>query len=121
MEVVLDTNFIISCVKKKIDFLEELEKLGFKVLLPREVLQELKDLKMESYHPDRVAIDIALELFEKRKVKKITLGKKPVDLGLIEIGKKGAYIATLDNAIRRSVPNKIIISEQKNNVAIERS
>lgn len=120
MEVLLDSSFVISCIKKKIDFLDELEKLGFKVLLPREVLQELKDLKNESYHPDRVAIDVALELFEKRKVKKITLGKKPVDLGLIEMGKKGVYIATLDNAIRRSVPNKVIISEQKNNVVVER-
>ncbi|MEM4271110.1 MAG: hypothetical protein QXO70_03380, partial [Candidatus Pacearchaeota archaeon] len=72
MEVLLDSNFIISCVKKKIDFIEELEKLGFKVILPREVLQELKDLKMESYHSDRVAINVALEMFEKRKIKKIT-------------------------------------------------
>ena len=31
MEVILDTNFIVSCVRRKIDFLNELENLGFKI------------------------------------------------------------------------------------------
>ena len=47
MEAVLDTNFIVSCVKKKIDFISELENLGFKIVLPKEIFQELKDLRFK--------------------------------------------------------------------------
>src|SRR3989344_6674083 len=111
MEVLLDTNFIISCILKKIDFLEELEGMGFKILLPREVLQELKDLKKErTSHDERVAIDVAFKLFSSsRRVKKTTLGNNIVDDALIEKGKDGFYIATLDNGIKRQIPNRIII------------
>jgi len=71
MEVLLDSNFIISCVKRKIDFVSELELLGLKTLLPREVVQELKDLRLNSKHDDRVAINVALEMFGNTKLKKL--------------------------------------------------
>jgi len=121
MEVILDTNFIISCIRKKIDFLSELEQQGFKVILPREVLQELKDLRLNVVREDKVAIDVALEIFSKRSVKKSTLGKRTVDEGLILLGKQGAYIATLDAAIKRSVPNSIGLSLAGNSILIQRS
>lgn len=121
MEVILDANFVVACVKKKIDFLEELEKLGFKVLMPKEIFEEIKDLRLNSDHNTKAAVEVALELFKKRKIKSMTLGNKPVDEGLIEFGKKGAYIATLDGAIKRVVPNKVVISEAGNNLEIERS
>jgi rRNA-processing protein FCF1 len=121
MEAILDTNFIVSCVKKKIDFINELEGQGFKVLLPKEVFEEIKDLKLNSDRATKVACDVALEIFRKRKVKNVTLGDRQVDEGLIEFGKKGAYIATLDGQIRRQIPNKIGISEAGNNILVERS
>lgn len=121
MEVLLDSNFVISSVKRKIDFITELEGLGFKVLLPREVFQELKDLKNELSPADKSAIEIALKLFEARKVKKTTLGNKNVDLGLIEKGRKGAYIATLDQAIKKEIDNKVVINSSSNNITIERN
>ncbi|MEI6849516.1 MAG: hypothetical protein WCK29_00610 [archaeon] len=121
MEVLLDSNFVISSMRKKIDFITELENLGFKVLLPREVFQELKDLRTSSTPADKSAIELALKLFETRKTKKTTLGNQNVDLGLIEKGRKGAYIATLDNAIKREVDNKVVIDASSNNVSIERN
>lgn len=121
MEVVLDSSFIISCIKKKIDFVSELEILGFKVALPREVLQELKDLRLKSKHDDRVAIDLALQMFENRKIRKLTMSGGKVDDKLIEIGRQGAYIATLDAYIKRSVPNRVVISTAGNKLAVERS
>lgn len=121
MEVVLDTNFIVSCVKHKIDFVSELEGMGFKVLLPKEVFEEIKDLRLNSDHSTKVAAEVALELLRKRKVKSMTLGDRQVDEGLIEFGKRGAYIATLDGVIKRQVPNKIVISEAGNNLVVERS
>ena len=120
MEVILDSNFIISCLKRKIDFLLELKLLGLKPILPREVLQELKDLRLKLKHEDKIAIDLALSLFEGTGIKKMKLGNRTVDMGLIDKGKKGIYIATLDSAIKRIVPNKVVISDSQNKLVVER-
>ena len=120
MEAVLDSSFIISCIKKKIPFFEQLKEKGFKIVLPREVEQELKDLRFNVAHEERTAIDLALELFISQKIKKMTLGKRTVDEGLINLGKKGAYIATLDVAIKRSIPNCIFILDAQKSIGIER-
>jgi len=120
MEVLLDSNFIISCIRKRIDFIDELEALGFKVALPREIVQELKDLKSKVGHEDRAAIAVALKMFENSKIKKIKLGNGKVDDKLIDYGKKGAYIASLDAYIKRSVPNKVVINAASNKIVVER-
>ncbi len=122
MEVILDTNFIISCIMKKIDFLSELEGKGFKILLPKEVADEMKDLKMRQgqSREERIAIDTAFEIFEKRKVKRISIGGRKVDDELIKMGKEGAYIATLDRGIKRQVPNRVVILNSKNGIGVER-
>ncbi len=120
MEVLLDSNFIVACVKKNIDFMEELAGLGFRVVVPREVVEELKDLRLNVSHNDRAAIDIALARFASEKFEKAKLGKRTVDEGLIAKGKQGAYIATLDAAIKRVVPNRVTISASQNALQIER-
>jgi rRNA-processing protein FCF1 len=120
MEVMLDSSFILSCVRKKINFLDRLEELGFKVIIPREVLQEMKDLRQKVTRDDRVALDISLKLIESRDIKKVGIGAGKVDEKLILLGKKGMYIGTLDNYIKRSVPNKVCIESSKNDLIIER-
>ena len=123
MEVILDTNFIISCILKRIDFLSELEGLGFRIKVPREVLQELKDLKKEgrTSHEERVAIDVGFDMLGKKNIKKMKLGGKNVDDGLISRGREGFYIATLDRVIKREVPNRVVILVAQNKLGIERS
>lgn len=119
MEVLLDSSFIISCVKKNIPFLDQLEENGFKVYVPHEVIEELKDLRLSVRREERNAIEFALDLFEKRKVKKIKLGHKKVDHGLIEKGVQGMYIATLDREIKHSIPKKIVIFDAQKRVGVE--
>ena len=121
MEVLLDTNFIISCILKKIDFISQLENKGFKIVVPREVLQELKDLKFNGRTSgnERTAIDVALDVLYSKKVKKTTIGEGKVDDLLIKKGKQGVYIATLDAGIKRQVPNRIVIFNAKKEVGIE--
>jgi len=118
----LDANFIISCMRRKIDFFNELLGMGFKIVVPRNVLQELKDIRNRagSSHDDRMAIDMAFEIIEKNRIKKIGLGSGKVDESLIKIGKEGAYIATLDREIKRKVPNRIVIKDSENRLVIER-
>ncbi len=121
MKVLLDSSFILSCVMKRIDFLSQLEEQGFRVEVPREVLQELKDLKHKdkTSRDERTAIDTALQMIEGRKIKKTTLGEGSVDEWLIRRGNEGFFIATLDNEIKRSVPNKIVIFDSKKSVGAE--
>ncbi len=123
MEVILDTNFVIYCIKEKIDFISQLKEMGFQIVMPREVFQELKNLKTKTgtKRVDKESIDIALKMFSEGDVKKVSLGNNTyADEGLIKKGKEGVYIATLDAGIRRNVPNRVIILNAQKRVAIER-
>lgn len=123
MEAILDTNFMISCLRRKIDFVGRLREEGFTIKVPREVMQELKDLKKKPgiSRDSRLIIDLALKMIEENKeIKKVGFGEGTVDEGLIKMGKKGVYIATLDAAVKRAVPNKIVISDAKNDIMVER-
>lgn len=122
MEVLLDTNFIISCLMKRIDFLEELEGMGFRVKVPREVLEEMKDLKKENKtsREERAMIDVAFQLFNERKTKRMNLGGRNVDEGLIAKGAQGIFIATLDRGIKTKIPNKVVVDNSKKGLKVER-
>ena len=120
MKAILDTNFVIACIRRRIDFLTDLKAQGFRVVVPREVIEEMKDIRKDVAHDEKVAIDLALQLFEKEKVEKMKLPKGKVDEGLILLGKDGNYIATLDTAIRKIIPNLIGIANASNSVSIER-
>ena len=84
-------------------------------------MQEMKDLHNRSgvSRDDKVAIDVALEMFERGKVKKISFGSGKVDDYLIDLGKSGAYIATLDRAIKKQVPNRVVIFSAQGRVGVE--
>jgi rRNA-processing protein FCF1 len=122
MEVILDSSFIISCARDRIDFLTQLEEQGFKIIVPREVMQEMKDLRLRKggSHEDRIAIDVALDMISNSKrIKKVGIGNGKVDEALIKKGKTGAYIATLDKEIKRQVPNRVVIFSAQGKVGIE--
>src|SRR3989344_938855 len=122
MEVVLDSSFILSCIKRRIDFIEELEKEGFRIHVPLSVFQELKDLKKSDKigREGRANADIAMKMLENKKIKKIRIGGRTVDEGLIRKGKEGVFIATLDREVKRNVPNRVVISNSKNSIILER-
>jgi len=120
MEVILDSNFIVSCVMKGIDFISQLEGKGFKILIPREVIQEIKDLRNKVNRDEKMSIDVALELIDRKKVKKVGLGEGRVDDWLVRKGKEGVYIASLDKEIKRQVPNRVVILASKMEVGVER-
>ena len=113
MRVILDTNFVISCIKQKIHFLDEIPKLLplAEIVVPEQVLSELekasenKKLKLK----DREAAKLALLILQ--EVKKIRLEKKFVDRGILEYIKKnpGDYVATLDRGLKSQLKNVIII------------
>jgi len=44
-QAILDTNFILTCVKQKIDFFEWFNLNGIEILIPLEVINEIKKIK----------------------------------------------------------------------------
>jgi len=109
---VLDTNFILSCIRKKIDFFEEIRLMGFKILIPTQVIREIK--KFAESKPEA---RLALTILEKNDFDKIDLKVKNVDNGIVKIAEKnkGYIIATLDREIKNKIKNqKLVIRGDRN-------
>jgi rRNA-processing protein FCF1 len=109
--VVLDTNFILTCIRQKIDFFEELQLLGLSIAIPKEVLQELKDISRS-----KDEAKIALSLLEKSSYKKVNIGSRNVDEGIIRYANlnKEIAVATLDREMKNRIKNpKITIRNKK--------
>ena len=106
MEVLLDTSFILSCVREKVDFTLA-DEYG-KLLLAREVIQELEKLA-SSKRPDSNLATLALKIIDcnKEKFRIIELENEDVDSGIIEYARaKKTIVATMDARIKKFVRKK---------------
>ena len=118
MEVILDSGFILHAMRKKIDFVSQLEEQGFKIRVPREMVQEMKDRRLKSFpsHEERMMIDKAIKILEKNNIKSIDVGKQRIAEWLLHKGKEGYYIATTNAEIKHRVPRVIEIFESRGTV-----
>ena len=107
-KVILDSSFIITCVRQKIDFFEQINLMGMQILIPKQVIREIKNLKNS-------AAKTSLKVLKKGKFKKIDLGKGKVDNLIINFAKKNdVVVATLDREIKKKTQNnKLIIRGKK--------
>ena len=115
--VLLDTNFILSCLRKKIDFFDEIQLMGFHVLIPVQVIKELENIQnsKQKLHFKEDA-KTAIKFLESRKFKKVGLDGKNVDYGIIKLAKENEdfIVATLDREIRNKTKNpKLVIRGNK--------
>src|SRR4030042_1134512 len=107
----LDTSFILSCIRKKIDFFEQIQSMGLAIIIPKQVIEEIKGLSNS-----KPEAKIALSLLEKNSFMKIDLETKNVDNGIIKTAKEnqGYVIATLDREIKDKIENqKLVIRGDK--------
>lgn len=115
--VILDTSFILSCIQKKIDFFEEIELMGMQVIIPKQVISEIKGIAQSKKKLKfRESAKLAIKILEKNSFKKIDLKSKNVDNGLINMANKKNYlIATLDKEIKEKVitPKLVIRGKKK--------
>ncbi len=115
--VILDTSFILTCIRNKIDFFREISEKGFAIIIPREVKEEIKRVaNSRKKLKFREEAQIALLLLKIHKFKKINIRKKSVDKGLIEYALKNpnVIVATLDKEIQNKLPiSKLIIRGKK--------
>ncbi len=110
-KVLLDTNFILSCIRKKIDFFNDLKFGGFKILIPEEVLKELGKISETGGKKFRDESKIALNLIKQNSFEKIHLNTKNVDNGIVKMAgeNKDYIIATLDREIKKKIENQKLV------------
>tara|TARA_Y100000034_G_C6700197_1_gene308744 strand:- start:73 stop:408 length:336 start_codon:yes stop_codon:yes gene_type:complete len=102
---ILDTSFILSAIRNKIDFFDALA--GTKFIITKKVLQELE-------RKDKTGL--ALQIIKKHKVTIKDLGQGHADKQIIKYAKEHpkTLVATLDREIKKGVKNsKIVIREKK--------
>lgn len=111
-QVILDTSFIITCIRQKIDFFEEIKFLGMKILIPKEVIQELEKKKA------KIALKLLVDKMNDFEL--IEIGKGHVDNGIIKKAKDNPslIIATLDAEIKSSVKNKKLVIRGKKQLEV---
>ena len=116
MEILLDTNFILTCVKEKIDFVslaDELIDEEIKWVVPQEVLNELGNIKdnPKVKGADKDAAKFSFEILQKLEPEIVELGgKNPnVDIRIVNyILDKPIVLATMDKGLKSRVNNKIL-------------
>ena len=114
--VIVDTNFIFSCLRQKIDFSNDLTLEGFTILIPTQVLMEIKKISRSKKIIDSDFAKLVLKLIKEDKLSVKDIGTGYADHAIISYAKKNplVFLATLDKEISRSVRNaKIIIRNKK--------
>jgi rRNA-processing protein FCF1 len=125
MKILLDTNFILTCVKQKIDLASAEEILNKKIdwIVPQDVLNELGNLKDRTGMKveDKNAAKISFEILQILGPEVIQIpGKNPnIDMKIISyiIG-KDIVLATLDKGMKSRVKNKILTIRGKKRLEI---
>ncbi len=114
MRILLDTNFILSCIRKKIDFFEEL--MEHEILIPKQVIDEIKKISVSKKKLKfKEEARLALKILEKSKFKKIKLEDDYVDKGIRKFAQKNPNIvvATLDRDLKKKLKRKLVIRGKK--------
>ena len=126
---ILDTSFILSCVKQKIDFFDYLKSEGFTILIPKQVLTELEKISLPNMKKasDQEAAALSLRIIMNNIFDKIDLNtilsplrRKSVDELIIDYANKNPSIivATLDKEMQRKAKNKKLIIRGKNQLEL---
>jgi len=112
--IVLDTNFLVSCINAKIDFFLELTRIcdfTFQIYVLDKTLDELEKIA-ESNSKDGLAAKTSLALLKDRA--EIIKSEDNVDDSLISMADENTIIATLDKELQKRISyQKIIIKQRK--------
>lgn len=120
-KILVDTNFLIACVKSKIDFFEEILYQGYKILIPENVIRELKKIKdSKQKRHNKEAAEIALNILKNQKYHTIKFKKRNVDNAIAEFAnsKKDIIVATLDKELKKKIEKNILIIRDKKKLEI---
>ena len=107
-KVILDTSFILTAVRQKIDFFENTEMKGMRIIVPEQIIRELKGL----------GAGLALRILAKNEhgFEVIKIPGKDADSAIMNFARKNpeAIVATLDAGLKKKIKNhKLIIRNMK--------
>jgi len=123
--VLLDTNFILTSLKEKIDFFEEIKFLGMKILIPKQVINEIERIvKSKKKLHFRKDAELALKFLENkktsfRKINLVNYGKN-TDKKIKNFADKhrNIVVATLDKELKKKIKNPKLVIRGKNTLEI---
>jgi rRNA-processing protein FCF1 len=90
--------------------------MGFKIIIPIQVLDEVRQLSMTAKGKFKDEAKVGLKLLEQNEFKRVDLYIKNVDNGIVKLAKdnKEYIVATLDQEIKNQLKNrKLIIRGEK--------
>jgi rRNA-processing protein FCF1 len=119
MKIILDTNFLIDCVRFNINFKTELA--GNELFVVEPSLIELNKIVKRGTKESRLA-KIALEIVYKDVSIRVIKTEDYVDESLLSYSKKGYAIATHDRILKKKLKElraKIIYTRQKKYLVVE--
>ena len=121
--VILDTNFILTCIKQKIDFFDDIKIMGLEILIPEEVLYEIKKIassKKKFHFREDAKFALMLLKQNKEQFKKIKISNENVDEGIKKFAEenKDIIVATLDKELKEKLMNKKLIIKGKKKLEI---
>lgn len=115
MEILLDTNFVLTCVLQKIDFVELSEEMfneKIEWILPKQVINELEKIEKDKRQKKqfRDGAKLSLEILDTINFKIINLNKNPnIDIAIKDyIFDKPIILATNDKNLKKRVKNRIL-------------
>jgi len=122
MKILLDTNFILTCAKQKLDIdtsLNQITSEKIEYIIPQEVLGEISLLKNKS--KTKATAELSFQIIQSLNPKIINLPTKNpnVDIKIANyIKDKNTVLATLDKKLKSRVKNKILTIRNKKSLKI---
>lgn len=111
-QVILDTSFVLSCVRNKIDFFEKIQEMGLNSIVPEQTIKELKGLGEK----------LALKILEKysKEFKIVKVRGKDADSAIVKLSEENPEIivATLDRGLAKKVKNQKLLIRGKKKLEI---
>ncbi|MEM4182092.1 MAG: PIN domain-containing protein [Candidatus Pacearchaeota archaeon] len=119
MKVVLDTNFIIYCLKKKIDIEEELKKLNedpyLEIIILSSILEELERFSKDKEKKliERNLAKVFLEMIKERKINVniVSSNQKNPDEAIKVFCSKNpdVLLASYDKELKKKIKNNFLV------------
>jgi rRNA-processing protein FCF1 len=119
MKIILDTNFLIDCMRFKVDLKSEL--VGNELFVLDSVIFEIGEITKRGTKESSLA-KLVLEFIAKNNFNVLVTEKKDVDESLVEYSKQGYAIATHDRALKNKLKKlgaKLIYIRQKKYLVVE--
>lgn len=123
-QVLLDSNFIITCVRQKVDFLDQMEDLGLEILVPEQVIKEIEKLSKASGKSlklrEQAELSLRIIKANPESMKKTRLKSRNVDNGIKKFADANpdAIIATLDRELKRRTSNQKLVIRNKKKIEV---